>query len=89
MRGSSIRALLVPLIAREIGKFPGLHDGLSIEMLDLVGLLNDIRANDSSGSLSAVEDSISDSYKPSGCAPFSGACSKLLVETCIPLGDSR
>ncbi len=28
-----------------------------------------------------------DSYKPSGCAPSSGSCSKLHVETCIPLGD--
>ncbi len=28
-----------------------------------------------------------DSYKPSGCAPSSGTCSKLHVETCIPLGD--
>ncbi len=28
-----------------------------------------------------------DTYKPAGCATFSGTCSKLLVETCIPLGD--
>ncbi len=28
-----------------------------------------------------------DFYKPSGCAPFSGTYSKLLVDTCIPLGD--
>ncbi len=28
-----------------------------------------------------------DSCKPSGCAPSSGTCSKLHVETCIPLGD--
>ncbi len=28
-----------------------------------------------------------DSYKPSGCATSSGTCSKLHVDTCIPLGD--
>ncbi len=28
-----------------------------------------------------------DSYKPSECAPFSGTCSKLHVDTCIPLAD--
>ncbi len=28
-----------------------------------------------------------DSYKPSGCAPFSATCSKLHVDTYIPLGD--
>ncbi len=28
-----------------------------------------------------------DSYKPSECAPSSGTCRKLHVDTCIPLGE--
>ncbi len=58
------------------------HDGLSNEGLDLTGIDDVISMMDSSGSLS-------DFYKSYGCAPFSGACCKLLVEICIALGDAE
>ncbi len=86
MPGSSVSALFLPHSTLEIGRSPGSHDGLSNEGLELVGLVNDTCTSDSSGSLSVVEDT-EVFYKPSGCASFSGTCSKLLVETCIPLGD--
>ncbi len=51
---SSVSALLLPHSNREIGMS---HNCLSNEDFELEGLVNDNSKSDSSGSLSAVEDS--------------------------------
>ncbi len=50
----SVSAMVLLHSTREIGMS---HNCLSNEGSELVGLVNDIRISDSSGSLSAVEDS--------------------------------
>ncbi len=47
----------LPHSNREIGMSSGSHNCLSNEEFELEGLVNDISRSDSSGSLSAVEDS--------------------------------
>ncbi len=57
MTCSSVSAMFLPHSTHEIGMSSGSHDCLSNEGFELVGLVNDISISDSSGSLSAVEDS--------------------------------
>ncbi len=81
VQGTSARSLLLPHSTSEMGRFSRSHDGLSNEGHDLV-----IHVCDSSGSFFAAEAGMNVySGKLSWYVPFSGTCSQLTDETCIPV----